>query len=233
MNVFFLCFFSRWLFWEEIKSNHLTRLGGREEGWVSRWISKSKQANGKFKFTHEEGIDQTVFDDLSVSWPLRVKSALRTTLSSKASQTWRTGDSAALRHWKNQTEIWRESLVLEQRLFAFCQINISHVYLIHRLEVEFEEVVLATWCKKLTHWRRPWCWERLKAGWEGDNRGWEDWMASPTRRTWVWVGSGRWWWTGKPSVLQSIGSQRVIHDWATELNWRCSDLILVEQKKSV
>ena len=78
---------------------------------------------------------------------------------------------------------------------------------------------LATWCEELTHLKRPWCWERLKAGGEGDNRGWDGWMASPTRRTWVWVDSGSWWWTGRPAVLQSMGSQRVRHDWATELNW--------------
>ena len=78
---------------------------------------------------------------------------------------------------------------------------------------------LATWCKELIHWKRPWCWESLKAGGEGDNRGWEGWMASLTRWTWVWASSGSWWWTGRPAVLQVMGSQRVGHDWATELNW--------------
>ena len=78
---------------------------------------------------------------------------------------------------------------------------------------------LATWCKELTHWKRPWCWERLKAGGEGGNRGWDSWMASLTQWTWVWVTSRSWWWTGKPGVLQSMGLQRVWHDWATELNW--------------
>ena len=68
-------------------------------------------------------------------------------------------------------------------------------------------------------WKRPWCWERLKAGGEGDDRGWDGWMASPTRWTWVWVSSGSWWWTGKPGVLQCMGLQRVGHDWMTELNW--------------
>ena len=77
---------------------------------------------------------------------------------------------------------------------------------------------LATWCKELTHWKRPWCWERLRAGGEGDNRGWDGWMTSLTQ--WVWVNSGSWWWTGRPDVLQSLGSQRVRHDWATELNWK-------------
>ena len=61
--------------------------------------------------------------------------------------------------------------------------------------------------------------ERLKAGREEDDRGWDGWMASPTQRTWVWVNSGSWWWTGRPGVLRFIGSQRVGHDWATELSW--------------
>ena len=71
----------------------------------------------------------------------------------------------------------------------------------------------------LTHLKRPWCWKRLKAGGEGDDRGWAGWMASPTQWTWVWVNSGSWWWTGRPGVLQSMGSQRAEHDWATEMNW--------------
>ena len=75
---------------------------------------------------------------------------------------------------------------------------------------------LATWCEELTHWKRPWCWERLKAGGKGDNRGWDGWMASPTHWTWVWVDSGSWWWTGRPGMLQSVELQRVGHDRATE-----------------
>ena len=77
---------------------------------------------------------------------------------------------------------------------------------------------LATWFKELTHWKRPWWWERLKAGGEGDNRGWDGWIASLTQWTWVWASSGSWWWTGKPGVLRSVGSQRVRQDWVTELN---------------
>ena len=67
---------------------------------------------------------------------------------------------------------------------------------------------LATWYKELTYWERPWCWERLKAG-EGDDRGWDGWMQSPTQWAWVWASSGRWWRTGNLGVLQSMGSQRV------------------------
>ena len=78
---------------------------------------------------------------------------------------------------------------------------------------------LATWCKELTHFKRPTCWERLKAGGEGDVRGWDGWMVSPTQWTWVWVNSGSWWWIGRPGMLPSMGSQRVGHDWVTEWNW--------------
>ena len=78
---------------------------------------------------------------------------------------------------------------------------------------------LVTWRKELTHWKRPWCWERLKAGGEGDDRGWDGWNASLTRWTWTWVSSRSWWWTGNPGMLQSMGLQRVRHDWVTELNW--------------
>ena len=77
---------------------------------------------------------------------------------------------------------------------------------------------LATWCKELTQWRRPWFWERLKEG-EGDHRGWDGWMASLTWWTWVWVNSGSWWWIERPGVLRFMGSKRVGHDWVTELNW--------------
>ena len=79
--------------------------------------------------------------------------------------------------------------------------------------------ILATWYEVLTHFKIPWCWERLKAWGEGDNRGWDCWMASLTQWTWIWVNSRSWWWTGRPGVLQSMGSQRVGHVWATELNW--------------
>ena len=78
---------------------------------------------------------------------------------------------------------------------------------------------LATSCEELTHWKRLWCWEGFGARKEGDDRGWDGWMASLTRWTWVWVNSWSWWWTGRPGVLRFMGSQRVGHDWANELNW--------------
>ena len=90
---------------------------------------------------------------------------------------------------------------------ALCQhFSLSHVWHFQR-------------CKELTHLKRPWCWERLRAGGEGDERGWDGWMASPTWWTWVWVDSSSWWWTVRPGVLRFMGSKRIRHDWATELNW--------------
>ena len=74
---------------------------------------------------------------------------------------------------------------------------------------------LATWCKQPIHWKRSWCWERLKAGGEGDDRGWDGWMASPTQWTWIWTSSGRQWRTEKPGVLQSMESQS---DMTSQLN---------------
>ena len=79
---------------------------------------------------------------------------------------------------------------------------------------------LATSGEELTHWKRPWCWEGLGAGGEGGHRGWDGWMASPTWRTWVWVNSGSWWWTGRPGMLWFMESQ----SWTRlgdgpELNW--------------
>ena len=87
---------------------------------------------------------------------------------------------------------------------------------IGRNEAKAEAPVL--WFKELTHWKRLWCWERLKAGGEGDDKGWDGWIASPTWWAWIWVSSRSWWWTGKPDMLHSMGSQRVGHDWAAELN---------------
>ena len=93
-----------------------------------------------------------------------------------------------------------------------------------RTDAEAETPVceLATSCEELTHWKRLWCWEGLRAGGEGDDRGWDGWMASLTPWTWVWVNSKSWWWTGRPGMLWFMGSQTVRQDWATELNWKYS-----------
>ena len=85
---------------------------------------------------------------------------------------------------------------------------------------------LATWCEELTLWKRPWCWEILKAGRNREGKGWDGWMASLTQWTWVWASFRSWWWTGKSGVLQSMGSQRVGHNWATDLN--CMEYIFLD-----
>ena len=89
---------------------------------------------------------------------------------------------------------------------------------IGRTDGSWNSSTLATSCEELTHCKRLWCWEGLGAGGEGDDRGWDGWMASLTRWTWVWVNSRSWCWTGRPGVLRFMGSQRVGHDWVTELN---------------
>ena len=97
--------------------------------------------------------------------------------------------------------------------------EINPEYSLEGLMLKLKLQYYATWCKELTDLKRPWCWERLKAGGEGDNRGWDGWIVSLTQWTWVWASSGRWWRTGKPGVLQSVGSPKVGYDWAIELNW--------------
>ena len=84
---------------------------------------------------------------------------------------------------------------------------------------------MAIWCEELTHLKRPWCWQRLKAGGEGDNRGWNGWIASPTQWTRVWINSRSWCWSGRPCMLQSMGSQRVEHKWVTKLNWMVNHVV--------
>ena len=89
----------------------------------------------------------------------------------------------------------------------------------------------ATWCEELTHLKRPWFLERLRAGGEGDDRGWDGWMASSTQWTWVWVNSGSRWWTGRPGMFRFLGSQRIRYDWGTDLNWtKCTRSFCFENK---
>ena len=95
---------------------------------------------------------------------------------------------------------------------------------------------LVTSCEELTHSKRPWCWEALGAGGEGDDGGWDGWMASLTQWTWVWVNFGSWWWTGRPGVLRFLGSQRARHKWVTELNvniYKSSSLLLIDPDTNI
>ena len=125
-------------------------------------------------------------------------------------------------HWRTDAfELWCRRRLLRvswtaRRSSQSILKDISPECSLEELMLKLELQYFATWCEELTHWKRLWCWERLRAWGEGDNRGWDGWMASLTQWTWVWVSSGSWWWTGKPGVLQSMGSQRVRHAWATE-----------------
>ena len=94
--------------------------------------------------------------------------------------------------------------------------EISPEYSLEGLMLKLKLNSLATRCEELTHLKRPWCWKSVKAGGEGATRGWVGWMSSLTQWTWVWINSGSWWWTGRPGGLQSMGSQRVGQDSATE-----------------
>ena len=90
---------------------------------------------------------------------------------------------------------------------------------IRMIDVEAEIPIL--WPPDAKYWlilKGPWCWQRLKVGGEGGDRGWDGWIASPTQWTWVWVNSRCWWWTGRPGVLRFMGSQRVGRDWVNKLN---------------
>ena len=158
----------------------------------------------------------------SITWPIKVclAKAMVFPVVLYGCESW-----TIKKHWRiDGFELWCCRRVLRvpwtaRRSNQSILKAISPEYSLEGLMLKLKLHTLATWCKELTHWKRPWCWERLKVGEEGDDRGWDYWMASRTQWTWVWVNSGSWWWTGRPGVLQSMGWQRFGHDWATELNW--------------
>ena len=132
-------------------------------------------------------------------------------------ESWTIKESWALKNWCFWTVVLRVPWTTRRsNLSSLKEISLN----IHRKDWcwSWNSNTLATWCKELSHWKRPWCWERFKAE-EGGDRGWDDWIALLSRWTWVWARSRSWWWTGKPGVLQSMGLQRVGHDWEIELNW--------------
>ena len=117
---------------------------------------------------------------------------------------------------------WRRLLRVPWTARRFIQSNLkenSPEYSLKRLMLKLKLQNFGHLMRRTDSLKRPWCWERLKAIGEGDDRGWDGWMASLTPWIWVWVNSGSWWRTGRPGVLQSMWAQRVGHDWATELNW--------------
>ena len=95
--------------------------------------------------------------------------------------------------------------------------EISPEYPLEGLMLKLKLQYLATWCEELTHWKRPWDWERLQSEGEEGDRGWDGWMASPIQWTWTWADFGRWWGTGRPGALQSMGLQSWpwLNDWMT------------------
>ena len=112
--------------------------------------------------------------------------------------------------------MWKKSITIDS---ASAILDRKFIYTgIYKQETDVFYTAMFS-CEELIHWKRLWCWEGLGAGGQRDDRGWDGWMASPTRWTWVWVNSRNWWWTGRTGMLQFMGSQRVGHDWATELNW--------------
>ena len=131
------------------------------------------------------------------------------------------GRALASRHFYRVTRLFQCIVGLRATVPIAWSWNVKSVLNIHWKDWcwSWHSNTLAIWCEVLTHWKRPWCWEGLKAGGEGDDREWDGWMASLTHWMWVWVNSGNWWWTGRPGVLQSVGSQRVGHDWGTEWSW--------------
>jgi len=129
-------------------------------------------------------------------------------------------ESWALKNWC----FW--TVVLEKTLE--CLLDCKEIQLVHSkgnqsdyslegLMLSWNSSTLATWCEEWTHWNRPWCWEKLRAEGEGDNRGWDGWTTSPTQCTRVWVNSVSWWWNRMPGVLQSWGCK--VSDMTERLNW--------------
>ena len=127
-----------------------------------------------------------------------------------------------LSNWCFWTWCWRRLLRVPwtaRRSNQFILKEISPGCSLERLMLNLKLQYFGHLMRRADSFEKPLCWERLKAGGEGGNRGWDGWMASLTRWTWVWVNSGSWWWTGRPGMLWFMESQRVRHDLATELNW--------------
>ena len=132
----------------------------------------------------------------------------------KKAERWRI-DTFELWCWRRLLRVpWNS-----RRSNQFILKEISPEYSLEGLMLKLKLQYFGRLMREQIHLKRPWCWERLKAGGKGDDRGWEGWMVSPTQWTWVWVSSRSWWGTGRPGVLQYMGMQRVRHDWVTEMNW--------------
>ena len=161
--------------------------------------------------------------DISLTTKVRLVKAMVFPVVMYGCESWDYEESWTLKNWCFWTVVLEKTLdsLLDSKEIQPVHPKGKSVLNIHWKDWcwSWNSNTLATWCKELMHLKRPWCWEKLKVGGEGDNRGWDGLMASLTQWTWLWVNSGSWWWTGRPGVLQSMGSERVGHDWATELNW--------------
>ena len=119
-------------------------------------------------------------------------------------------ESWAPKNWSFWTVVLEKTLESPWTARRFNQWILKEIGLEYSLEglmLKLKLQYFGYWWEELTHWKRPWWWERLKTGGEGDDRGWGGWMASPAQRAWVWVNSGSWQWTGRSGVLQSMDSQ--------------------------
>ena len=135
----------------------------------------------------------------------------------KKAEHWRI-DAFGLWYWRRLLRVAWTARGSNQSILKEISPEYSLEGLMLKLKLQYFHLMWRT-----DSFERPWCWERLKAGREGDDRGWDGWMASLTQWTWVWVNSGSWWWTGRSGKLQSMRLQRVRHEWLkwTELNWDC------------
>ena len=127
-------------------------------------------------------------------------------------------ESWVLKNWCFWTVVWRRLLRVPWTARRSNQSVLKEISPEYSLEGLMLKLKLQYFGLLMQRTDSPWCWERLKAGGEGDDRGWDGWMASLTWWTWVWAISGSWWSTGKPGVLQSTRLRRVRHNWVTELN---------------
>jgi len=130
----------------------------------------------------------------------------------KKAEPWRT-DAFDLWCWRRLLSVAWTARRCNQSILKEISPECSLEGLMLKLKLQY----LATWCKELTHLKRPWCWERLRAGGEGDDKGWDSCMASPTQGTWICVDSRNWWWTRRPCVLPFMDSQEL--NMTEELNW--------------
>ena len=129
-------------------------------------------------------------------------------------ECWRT-DALELWYWKRLLRVSWTARRSNQSIVKEISPGITLEAIMLKLKLQYFGHLM----RRADSWKRLWCWEGLGAVREGDDSGRDGWMASPTQWSWVWVNSGSWWWTGRPGVLQFMGSQRVRHDWATKLNW--------------